>query len=104
MELVAGYNDSPAPTADGKMLVFDRMSVAAPNEIYVAPLEFPQCRMAVPEHAYSIPDCLLSKAQPLTRLNEGVLSQVEMQPLESFRFAGDGQGKGGRLPHQAAKF
>src|SRR5271165_7169888 len=87
-ELVAGFNDSPTPTPDGKTLVFDRMSVMAPNEIYSAPLLFPQCRMAFPPNAYSIPDCLLSKAQPLTKLNEGVLSQIEMQPLESFWFSG----------------
>ena len=54
-ELVAGFNDSPTPTPDGKTLVFDRMSVTAPNEIYSAPLVFPQCRMAVPPNAYSIP-------------------------------------------------
>jgi len=87
-ELVAGFNDSPTPTPDGKNLVFDRMSVMAPNEIYSAPLMFPQCRMAFPPNAYSIPDCLLSKAQPLTGLNDGVLSQIEMQPLESFWFNG----------------
>ncbi len=87
-ELVGGYNDSPTPTADGKMLLFDRMSVMSPNEIYSAPLMFPQCRMAVPANAYSIPDCLLSKAQPLTRLNEPILSQIQMQPLESFWFTG----------------
>ncbi len=88
MQLVAGYNDSPAPTPDGKTLVFNRNSIAAPNEIYTAALMFPQCRMAVPEHAYAIPDCLLSKAQPLTRLNDAVLSQIEMQPAEPFWFAG----------------
>ncbi len=87
-ELVAGFNDSPMPTPDGKMLVFDRMAVTAPNEIYSAALEFPQCRMAIPPNAYSIPDCLLSKAQPVTKLNDSVLSQVEMQPLESFWFNG----------------
>jgi len=87
-ELVAGFNDSPTPTPDGKTLVFNRMSVMAPNEIYSAPLLFPQCRMAFPPNAYSAPDCLLSKAQPLTTLNEGVLSQIEMQPLESFWFTG----------------
>jgi dipeptidyl aminopeptidase/acylaminoacyl peptidase len=87
-ELVAGFNDSPMPTPDGKALVFDRMSVAAPNEIYSAPLLFPQCRMAVPPNAYSIPDCLLSKAQPLTTLNQAVLSKSQMQPLENFWFTG----------------
>ncbi len=34
VEMVDGFNDSPTPTPDGKMLVFDRMSIAAPNEIY----------------------------------------------------------------------
>ena len=87
-ELVAGFNDSPTPTSDGKMLVFDRMSVEFPNEIYSAALQFPQCRMAVPPNAYNVPDCLLSKAQPVTSLNTPVLSQVEMQPLESFWFEG----------------
>src|SRR5271166_6360044 len=67
--LVGGFNDSPMPTPAGKALVFDRMSVMAPNEIYSAPLLFPQCRMAFPPNAYSVPDCLLSKAQPLTKLN-----------------------------------
>ncbi len=62
-ELVAGFNDSPTPTPDGKTLVFDRMSIAAPNEIYSAPLQFPQCSIAVPPNTYSVPDCLLSKAQ-----------------------------------------
>ncbi|MDR3747899.1 MAG: S9 family peptidase [Acidobacteriota bacterium] len=87
-ELVAGFNDSPTPTADGKTLVFDRMSVAAPNEIYSAPLRFPQCRIAVPANSYSVLGCLLSQAQPVTRLNDAVLSQVQMQPLESFWFDG----------------
>ena len=57
------------------MLVFDTMSVMAPNEIYTAPLMFPQCRMAVPPNSYSVPDCLLSKSKPLTQMNEEILSQ-----------------------------
>jgi len=87
-ELVDGFNDSPTPTPDGKTLVFDQMSIAAPSEIYTAPLLFPQCRMAVPPGTYKYPDCLLSKARPLTTLNEAVLSKVQMQPLESFWFNG----------------
>ena len=31
---------APTPTPDGKTLVFDRMSVAAPNEIYSASLDY----------------------------------------------------------------
>jgi dipeptidyl aminopeptidase/acylaminoacyl peptidase len=92
-ELVDGYNDSPTPTPDGKTLVFDTMSIAAPNEIYTAPLIFPQCRMAVPPNSYSIPDCLLSKSKPLTHVNDDVLSQVDMQPMESFWFNGSAKEK-----------
>ena len=87
-ELVDGYNDSPTPTPDGKTLVFDQMSISAPNEIYTAPLVYPMCRMAVPPNAYSVPDCLLTKAQPLTKLNDPVLAQVAMEPMESFWFPG----------------
>ncbi len=93
-ELVAGFNDSPTPTADGKMLVFDRMSISAPNEIYSAATYRPACTVdyksekAKTPAVYTMPDCLLSKAQPLTSLNEPVLSQVQMQPLESYWFDG----------------
>ena len=92
-ELVDGYNDSPTPTPDGKTLVFDTMSIAAPNEIYTAPLNFPQCRIAVPPNSYSIPDCLLSKSKPLTHMNDDVLSKVDMQPMESFWFNGSAKEK-----------
>ncbi len=87
-ELVAGFNDSFMPTADGKLLVFDRMSIAAPNEIYSAPLQFIQCQIALEPNSYSAPGCRLSKAQPVTSLNAPVLSQVQMQPLGSFWFTG----------------
>src|SRR5579875_396832 len=87
-ELVSGFNDSPTPTPDGKTLVFDRVSVQAPTEIYSAALQFPQCRMTVPPNAYRLADCLLSKAGPLTKLNDPVLAQIQMQPLEPFWFDG----------------
>jgi len=87
-ELVDGYNDSPTPTPDGKALVFDQMSISAPNEIYTAPLLFAQCRLAFPPNSYTVPDCLQSKAKPLTHINDELLSKVAMQPMESFWFTG----------------
>jgi dipeptidyl aminopeptidase/acylaminoacyl peptidase len=87
-ELVDGYNDAQALTPDGKTLVFDQMSISAPNEIYTAPLSFIACRIAVPANSYNPPDCTLSKAKPLTTLNDAVLSQIAMQPMESFWFNG----------------
>ena len=92
-ELVDGYNDSPTPTPDGKTLVFDTMSISAPNEIYSAPLLYPMCRMAVPPKSYSVPDCLLSKSKPLTNLNDEALAKVAMEPMESFWFTGADKAK-----------
>jgi len=92
-ELVDGFNDSPMPTPDGKTLVFNTMSISAPNEVYTAPLEYPMCRIAVPPAAYSLPDCLLSKSKPLTHLNDELLSMVAMEPMESFWFTGAAKAK-----------
>ncbi len=68
-ELARGANDDVQVSADGKTLVFSRMSVRAPNEIY---------RLTIGE----------KEAQPVTRVNERVLSLTMMQPLESFWFTG----------------
>ncbi|HVH88148.1 MAG TPA: S9 family peptidase [Terriglobales bacterium] len=71
-KVLGGSNDEPLFTADGKTIFFSRMSIQAPNEIYkaaissVAPLE----------------------AQQLSHVNDALLSQVEMSPLESFEFTG----------------
>ncbi len=96
-ELVAGFNDSPTPTLNGETLVFDRMSVMAPNEIYRAetPLSFdfncpigPQFQQWIKEHPYQVMTCALHPAKAVTKLNEPVLSQIQMQPLESYWFNG----------------
>ena len=102
-ELVAGFNDSPTPTPDGKTLLFDRMSIAAPNEIYSAPLLFPQCRMAVPPNAYSIPDCLLSKAQAVTNLNAVSAVAGRDAAVGEFLVHGRGERESPGLHRQAAK-
>ncbi len=88
-EVVAGANGAPTPTADGKTLVFARVSVEFPTEIYTAPTDYPVCQMAAEKsEQYTMPACALAKATPLTKINEGVLSQVQMQPLEPFWFTG----------------
>jgi dipeptidyl aminopeptidase/acylaminoacyl peptidase len=92
-ELVDGYNDSPTPTADGKMLVFNQQSISAPNEIYGAPLIFAQCRMAFPPNSYKVPDCLQSKSKPLSHMNDDLLAKVAMQPMETFWFTGSAKEK-----------
>ena len=94
-ELVAGFNDSPMPTPDGKTLVFDRMSISAPNEICSANVRLPpppacpvQQGFDPKAHHYSFPECFVYPSHPLTNVNDSVLSQVDMQPMESFWFNG----------------
>ncbi|HYL96904.1 MAG TPA: S9 family peptidase [Terriglobales bacterium] len=71
--LERGTNDDLAITSDGKALLFTRMSVRAPNEIYVVELAN---------------NTRVGAARQLTHLNDAALSQVEMTPLQSFWFTG----------------
>ena len=59
--------------SNGKYLYFTRMSIQAPNEVW---------RVSVSDR--------LAKSEPaaVTHMNDGVLAQVAMQPLESFQFKG----------------
>jgi dipeptidyl aminopeptidase/acylaminoacyl peptidase len=69
--LIFGTNDSLALTPDGKTLLFTRMSLQAPNEIYKVNLSsFPR------------------QEEPLTHVNSSILSQIDMSPLEPFGFEG----------------
>lgn len=70
-EVISGSNDDLVVSPDGKTLVFSRMSILAPNEIY---------RLSVGSR----------DAEKLSHLNDSVLSQAAMQPVEPFWFAGDG--------------
>jgi dipeptidyl aminopeptidase/acylaminoacyl peptidase len=62
----------------GRSLFFTRMSATAPNEIYK--LETPQN----PELGTYISE----PWQQITHMNDALLSQIDMQPLESFTFKG----------------
>jgi dipeptidyl aminopeptidase/acylaminoacyl peptidase len=66
----AGYSDDLSVTNDGKTLLFTRMSLQYPVEIY---------KLALPPEGM---------VHPLTHLNDAVLSQLAMSPLESFWFTG----------------
>jgi dipeptidyl aminopeptidase/acylaminoacyl peptidase len=92
-QVVGGFNDDLAVALNGSRLIFTRMSVSSPNEIYSASPAMPPCTISykdgkVPPAPYGAPNCQLSKAEPLTHLNDAVLSQVAMSPLESFWFPG----------------
>jgi dipeptidyl aminopeptidase/acylaminoacyl peptidase len=68
-EITRGANDEIQVTADGKTLVFTRMSAMAPNEVF---------KLTIGN----------KEAHQLTHLNDAVLSKVTMNPLESFWFTG----------------
>jgi dipeptidyl aminopeptidase/acylaminoacyl peptidase len=55
-----------------RRLFFTRASIAAPNEIWCVP-------SAMPDYATAI---------QITHMNDALLSQIDMQPLESFTFQG----------------
>ena len=70
-EVTRGVNDDLSFTPDGKTLVFTRLSAQAPNEVY---------KLAIGN----------KQAEQLSHLNDAVLANVAMQPVESFWFAGVG--------------
>jgi len=88
MAVIDYFNDDLAITPNGKTLLFTRMSTQAPNEIYKADATLEGC-LANPEPGRA-PACALQKGEPLTRVNDKVLSQVSTQPLEIFWFEGPG--------------
>jgi len=73
MRLEAGYDDDLAPTAAGEHIVFTRMSIHAPTEIYV--------RSTGPE---SWP----GTGRQLTHINDALLEKISMSPLDYFWFHG----------------
>lgn len=70
-EVTRGANDDLTISPDGKTMVFTRMSAQAPNEVF---------KLAVGG----------KEAERMTHLNDAVLMQVAMQPVEPFWFAGAG--------------
>jgi len=71
VEIARGANDDVVISADGKTLVFTRMSIQAPNEVY---------KLAVGA----------KQAENLSHLNDAVLAKIETHPAEPFWFTGAG--------------
>jgi dipeptidyl aminopeptidase/acylaminoacyl peptidase len=71
-----GYNDDLAVTPDGKTIVFTRMSISFPTELYET-----GSRRSIAEQLAHPPD-------GLTHINDVVLSSILMSPIESFWFKG----------------
>jgi dipeptidyl aminopeptidase/acylaminoacyl peptidase len=86
--IVAGYNDDLALTPDGKTLLFTRMSIAAPTEIYAADPAAPGCPAKNGDVDAGKESCSLNKDWAVTHFNDALLSQVNMSKIESFSFKG----------------
>jgi dipeptidyl aminopeptidase/acylaminoacyl peptidase len=89
-----GFNDDVVVTGDGRTLLFTRMSLRYPNEIYSLQIPGPGQVWLEPlvnqESSAKKPDpkYVRLESKPLTHVNDSVLSQVSMRRLESFRFTG----------------
>ncbi len=77
-EVDRGFNDDVRVASDSRSLLFTRMSIGAPNEIYRASDACFEMN--------SKSDCW--KTGTVTHLNDALLSQISMSPLESFWFTG----------------
>jgi dipeptidyl aminopeptidase/acylaminoacyl peptidase len=81
-----GYDDDLTISKDDKFLVYTRMSISAPTEIYKSPMAMtrtPKCGEA------SGDVCITQDPNfGLTHINDPLLQQVAMSPLESFWFTG----------------
>src|SRR6202795_215684 len=83
-----GYSDDLAITSVDKMLLFTRMSIVAPIEIYSQALRITTPCNNRHKGGPQPGDCEYAKPEPLTHVNDALLSQVAMSPLESFWFTG----------------
>ena len=86
--LVGGFDDDVTITPDGKELVFSRMSISAPNEIYSADGAGDGCPARTGDVDRGKENCSLNKDWALTHVNEQLLSQIGMSNAESFSFRG----------------
>jgi dipeptidyl aminopeptidase/acylaminoacyl peptidase len=94
-QIARGFNDDLAVPHDGSVILFTRMSITAPVEIYAGRI----LRMVSTDctgPSCDVPSALTDVGDPkggkpvgaLTHVNDSVLSQVTMSPLESFWFEG----------------
>jgi dipeptidyl aminopeptidase/acylaminoacyl peptidase len=86
VKLEEGFFDDISVVNVGGTLVFTRMSVQSPNEIYRTVPVGDLCKPKVPLSVHAEENC--RGVTQLTHLNDAVLSQVAMAPLESFWFEG----------------
>jgi dipeptidyl aminopeptidase/acylaminoacyl peptidase len=87
-EITRGFNDDLSVALNGKSLLFTRMSLQAPTEIWVMSLPTLSRGCGAPSGpppSAREPLCIMN---PLTKINTSILSQISMSLLESFWFTG----------------
>jgi dipeptidyl aminopeptidase/acylaminoacyl peptidase len=84
-----GTNDSPILTPDGKLMVFSRNTLHFPSELFTSRADGMTVRLVTEKEPPAAGEhFVLGEAKQLTHLNDSVLSQVAMSPLETFWFKG----------------
>ena len=91
--LVGGYNGDLSVAPGGRTLVFTRMSLTAPNEIYMGDATGNGCPVQTGDVDRGKENCALNKDWPLSHINQQVLSSVNMSPAEPFSFDGANRDK-----------
>jgi len=86
--LVGGYDDDIALAPDGKTLLFTRMSIKAPIEIFGADATGEGCPARTGEVDKGKWNCSLTKDWPITHINDSLLSAIAMSDAESFSYKG----------------
>ena len=84
------FDDDLAISTDGKALFFTRMSIHAPTEIYESPLPAKIEPLLGKEGPIAHPEQKFEKftQAQLSHVNDALLSEIQMSPLESFWFTG----------------
>ncbi len=86
--LVGGFDDDLTLTPDGKTLVFTRMSIKAPIEVFGADASAEGCPARTGDVDKGEESCSLTKDWPVTHVNDQLLSQISMSDVEPFWFKG----------------
>jgi len=87
--LVRGFNDDPTVTQDGRRVLFTKMSLQAPVAIYKASsANYTVVNCESPVGASNPLLNCFQDPEPVTHLNDSILAQIQMSPLESFWFTG----------------
>jgi dipeptidyl aminopeptidase/acylaminoacyl peptidase len=86
--LYSGYYDNLEVTRDGSTLLLTGMSATAPNEIFIGNAGPSESCKWPRDRPIGGQSCISLSPQELTHLNRMALSQIEINPIESFEFTG----------------